>query len=48
MIHLLNGSIVSTYLLDFIKMKKKYYFNQIELWKTKKIKIFNIKFKINE
>ena len=31
MIHLLNGSIVSTYLLDFIKMKKKNYFNQIEL-----------------
>ena len=40
--HLLNGSVVSTCLVDFIKMKKKIY------EKTKKINIFNIKFRINE
>ena len=48
--HLLNGPIVLTCLLDFIKMKKEKEkrINQIELWKTKKINIFNIKFKTNK
>ena len=43
MTHLLNGLAVSTYLSDFIKMKRKKNYE-----KNKQINIFNIKFRINE
>ena len=46
--HLLNRSIMSICLSNFMKMKKKISINQIELLKTKKINIFNIKFRTNE
>ena len=51
MTYLLNGLVVSTCLLDFIKMKeKKNSINQINMnyEKLKQINIFNIKFKTNE
>ena len=50
MTHLLNGLVVSTCLLDFIKMKEKNSINQINMnyEKLKQINIFNIKFKTNE
>ena len=42
MTHLLNGSVMSTCLLNVIKMKKK------KLLKNKQTNIFNIKFKTNK
>ena len=51
MTHLLNESVVSNCLLDFIKMKKKKNsINQIDMnyEKPKQINIFNIKFITNE
>ena len=50
MTHLLNGLVVSTCLLDFIKTRKKNSINQIDMnyEKPKQINIFNIKFKTNE
>ena len=48
-IHLLNESVVSTYLLDFIKMKKKNIINQIDMnYEKQTKKKFNIKFRTNE
>ena len=43
MTHLLNRLAVSTYLSDFIKMKRKKNYE-----KNKQINIFNIKFRINK
>ena len=49
MTHLLNGLIVSTYLSDFIKMKKKkIVLTKLNYEKPKKKKKINIKFRTNE